>query len=164
MWLSRTPNHFQESMTPLHSYLEWNTFQYEIPSQIKETPNNKFGYGYGNCKSVLKMRMHFWEIWWISRWLDKKHYHDRKLKWKQFEDGEEAYVFFPRRKPGASPKLTSFWQGPFKVIKKMSDWTYLVNCGPRGSDQVIHVDRMRKKSTSNFHWVRTTIYCVITKS
>ena len=31
------------------------------------------------------------------------------------------------------------------MAKKISDLTYLVNCGPRGLDQVIHVDRMRKK-------------------
>ena len=54
-------------------------------------------------------------------------------------------MYFPRRKPGTSPKFTRFWRGPFKVAKKISDLTYLVNCGPRGLDQVIHVDRMRKK-------------------
>ena len=75
----------------------------------------------------------------------QKHYHDRKLKWHYFEVGEEVYVYLPRRKPGTSPKFTSFWRGPFKVVKKISDLTYLVNCGPRGLDQVIHVDRMRKK-------------------
>ena len=31
------------------------------------------------------------------------------------------------------------------MAKKISDLTYLVNCGLRGLDQVIHVDRMRKK-------------------
>ena len=75
----------------------------------------------------------------------QKHYHDRKLKWHYFEVGEEVYVYFPRRKPSTSPKFTSFWRGPFKVVKKISDLTYLVNCGLRGLDQVIHVDRMRKK-------------------
>ena len=34
----------------------------------------------------------------------QKHYHDRKLKWKKFEDGKKACVFFPRRIPCASPK------------------------------------------------------------
>ena len=75
----------------------------------------------------------------------QKHYHDRKLKWHQFAMGEEVYVFFPNRKLGTSPKFTSYWRGPYQVIKKMSDLTYLVNCGLRGSDQAIHVDRMRKK-------------------
>ena len=30
------------------------------------------------------------------------------------------------------------------MSKKISDLTYLVNCGPSGLDQVIHVDRMCK--------------------
>lgn len=68
-----------------------------------------------------------------------------KLKWKTFVSGEEVYVFFPRRKPGTSSKFTSYWQGPYRVIKKMSDITYLINCGPKGGEQVTHVDRMRKK-------------------
>ena len=54
-------------------------------------------------------------------------------------------MYFPRRKPGTSPEFKSFWQGPFQVAKKISDLIYLVYCGPRGLDQVIHVDRMRKK-------------------
>ena len=54
-----------------------------------------------------------------------------------------VYVYFPRRKPGNSPKLTSFWRGPFKVQEKCTDFTYKVLCGTKGSGQVIHVDRMR---------------------
>ena len=77
--------------------------------------------------------------------LRQKHYHGRKLKWKSFRNGEEVYVYFPRRKQGTFPKFTSYWQGPFRVIRKMSDLTYLVNCGTRGKKQVIHVDRMKKK-------------------
>ena len=44
---------------------------------------------------------------------------------------------------GTSPKLTSFWQGPYEVLQKCSDYTYLVSCGFKGSLQVIHVNRMR---------------------
>ena len=48
--------------------------------------------------------------------------------------------------PGTLPKFRSF----FKVTKKISDLTYLVNFGSRGLDQVIYVDRMRKKRAQFF--------------
>ena len=76
--------------------------------------------------------------------LRQKKYHDQKLSWEQFSKGDKVLVFFPIRKPGRSPKFTSYWRGPFSVLKKNSDWTYLVNCGRGAKSQVIHVDRMRR--------------------
>ena len=73
----------------------------------------------------------------------QKHYHDRKLHWETYSPGDRIFVYFPRVQQGKSPKFTSYWNGPYTVKKKMSDVTYLVDCGRRGSDQVIHVDRMR---------------------
>ena len=76
--------------------------------------------------------------------LRQKKFHDRQLSWERFDKGEEVLIYFPTRKPGCSPKFTSYWRGPFQVLKKYTDWTYLVNCGRYGKPQVIHVDRMRK--------------------
>ena len=76
--------------------------------------------------------------------LRQKKYHDQKLSWEQFSKGDKVLVYFPIRKPGRSPKFTSYWRGPFLVLKKNSDWTYLVNCGRNAKPQVIHVDRMRR--------------------
>jgi hypothetical protein len=39
--------------------------------------------------------------------LRQKRYHDLKLSWQKFENGDEAYVYFPVRKTGHSSKLTS---------------------------------------------------------
>ena len=92
-----TPNTImfgREVATPLD-------LQYEMPSQIKETPSNKWVWELQerleNAHAFVRNKMN-------KSMFRHKHYHDRKLKWKQFEDGEEAYVFFPRGKPGASPK------------------------------------------------------------
>ena len=75
------------------------------------------------------------------------HYHDKNLNWRKFEVNDDVFVYFPRTKMGQSPTLTSYWRGPYQVISKMSDVTYVENCGPRGSNQVIHVDRMRLKNS-----------------
>ena len=76
--------------------------------------------------------------------LRQKHYHDRKLHWESFLPGDQVYVYFPRTQVGKSPKFTQYWHGPFRVKQKLSDVTYLVDCGRKGKDQVIHVDRMKR--------------------
>jgi hypothetical protein len=78
-----------------------------------------------------------------SAMLRQKKYHDSKLSYEQFQAGDQVYVYFPQRKVGISPKLMSFWRGPFTVTSKFSDVTYKVCCGRKGKEQVIHVDRMR---------------------
>lgn len=53
------------------------------------------------------------------------------------------YVHFPLRAPGLSPKFTSQWRGPYKVLTQKSPVNYEVDCGRNGKMQVIHTDRMR---------------------
>ncbi|CAC5395589.1 unnamed protein product [Mytilus coruscus] len=77
----------------------------------------------------------------------QKKYHDQKLSWQTFKQGDQVFVFFPNVKTGTTSKLTCLWRGTFKIISKMSDVTYKVNCGRQKRPQVIHVDRMRKRST-----------------
>lgn len=147
MMAYRSAQHETTGMTPNMLMLGRETatpldLMYEMPPQIKETPNNKWVW---ELQERLESAHTFVRKKMSQSMVRQKHYHDRKLKWKKFEPKERVYVYFPRKKAGTSSKFTSFWQGPFEVIKRMTDLTYLVNCGPRGSEQVIHVDRMRKK-------------------
>lgn len=133
-----TPNMLmlgRETKTPVD-------IMYEPPRNVKKAPSHKWVW---ELQERLEIAHNTVRNNIGQAMVRQKHYHDRKLKWKTFQNGEEVYVFFPRRRPGTSPKFTSFWQGPYKIIRKMSDLTYMVNCGPRGGEQVIHVDRMRKK-------------------
>jgi hypothetical protein len=79
----------------------------------------------------------------------QKKYYDQKLSWQSFQPGDQVFVFFPNVKPGLTTKLACLWRGPFKVIAKITDVTYKVNCGRKGKPQVIHVDRIRKKFPQN---------------
>ena len=54
-----------------------------------------------------------------------------------------AYVYFPVRTLGLSPKFTNQWRGPYKELKINSSVTYIVSRGRKGVAQVIHVDRRR---------------------
>ena len=115
---------------------------YDVPSAIKPMPRNEWVWQLQerleNAHKIVRTNTQ-------QAMIRQKHYHDKKLNWAQFNENDEVYVYFPRTKSGQSPKFTSYWRGPFRIIKKMSDVTYMVNCGIRGSNQVIHVDRMRLK-------------------
>lgn len=73
----------------------------------------------------------------------QKTYHDRKLSFEKFSPDDIVFVYFPVKKVGRSAKLTSFWRGPYKILGKCSELNYRVDCGQRGKEQVVHVDRIR---------------------
>jgi hypothetical protein len=79
----------------------------------------------------------------------QKKYYDQILSWQSFQPGDQVFVFFPNVKPRLTTKLACLWRGPFKVIAKITDVTYKINCVRKGKPQVIHVDRIRKKYPQN---------------
>lgn len=112
---------------------------YQVPASIKRVPQNRW-------------------VWELQEWIEEAHafvqkhinesmqrqkkIHDKRLNWCLFEEGDKVFVFFPTKKPGHSPKFTSFWRGPYEIKKRCSEVNYLVICGRRGRAQVIHIDRM----------------------
>lgn len=124
----------REATTPLD-------IMYEMPTEIKEIPAHQWVW-------ILRERLE--KAHAIVRdnvkgeMLRQKKYHDVKVSWSSFKPGDMVYVYFPVRKSGCSPKLTSFWRGPYKVENKLSDVLYTVACGFREKSTVIHCDRMRK--------------------
>jgi hypothetical protein len=73
----------------------------------------------------------------------QKKIHDRNSKLIKYEPGQIVYVYFPLRAPGLSPKFTSQWRRPYKVLTQKYPVNYEVDCGRNGKMQVIHTDRMR---------------------
>lgn len=57
-----------------------------------------------------------------------------------FLPGERVWVFCPDRKKGISPKLTSKWFGPCKVLEQLSDVVYRLGLQTRGRIVVLHRD------------------------
>ena len=52
-------------------------------------------------------------------------------------------MFNPVRKKGVSPKLQSFWDGPFLVVQKLSDLVYKIQKSPTAKPRVVHHDRLK---------------------
>ena len=74
----------------------------------------------------------------------QKRYHDRNLSFDTIEPDDAVYVLFPVRKSGCTRKWTSFWRGPFKVSKKLSEVLFEVDCGRYGKGEPIRLQRIRK--------------------
>ena len=113
-----------------------------MPRSIAHIPQNRWAW-------ILKDRMeethqHVRQTVKGAMYRQKKYY-DQKLSWQSFQQGDQVFVFFPNVKPGLTTKLACLWGAPFKVIAKITDVTYKINCGRKGKPQVIHVDRIRKK-------------------
>ena len=74
----------------------------------------------------------------------QKRYHDQKSYRENIQVNDKVYVLFPVKRAGQTIKFCSFWRGPFKVMEKLCDVLYIIDCGRNGSHQVIHIDRLKK--------------------
>ena len=60
----------------------------------------------------------------------------------------------PARKVGICPKLVRSWEGPFLVIKRLSDVTYRIQRSPRAKRKVVHFDRLKPyHGTNGVNWL-----------
>ena len=79
----------------------------------------------------------------------QKKYYDHKARSRALEAGQPIWLLNPIRKKGVCSKLTSPWKGPYIVVKKIDDVTYLVQEGPRKTAKVHHIDRLKKYEGSS---------------
>ena len=113
---------------------------FEIPPPVKQIPNHQWVWelqeriesAHAIVRQYTQQSMH-----------RQKLIHDTRISYERFNIGDQVLVFFPVKKICTSSKLTQFWKGPFKIIEKISDLLYKVNCGRKGSDQVVHCDRLK---------------------
>jgi len=59
-----------------------------------------------------------------------------------FREGQSVWLFNPQRKKGKTPKLQSSWEGPYTIVKKLSDVTFRIQKSARHKLKIIHVDRL----------------------
>ena len=62
---------------------------------------------------------------------------------KNYNLGDAVYLYNPSRKKGVSPKLQSFWEGPYLIIEKLSDLVYKIQSAPSAKTRIIHHDRLK---------------------
>ncbi len=71
----------------------------------------------------------------------KRHY-DLRSREKTLKAGQAVWVHHPRRRVGVCQKLTSSWKGPYLILKKLDDVTYLVKRSMKQPAKVFHADRL----------------------
>ncbi len=73
----------------------------------------------------------------------QKRLYDLKKCGDPLDEGELVLLYTYRRKHGRSPKLQSFWKGPYKVTQKLSDANYRIRNLHGGHPQIVHYDRLK---------------------
>ena len=74
----------------------------------------------------------------------QKQLYDKRVHGKPFEAGDLVWLHSPAVSKGKSRKLHHPWQGPFRVIKKLSDVTYRIQGARRKRRRiVVHFDRLK---------------------
>ena len=78
----------------------------------------------------------------------QKDYYDRRVHGSQYSVGDRVWLHVPYVKRGRTPKLCRPWQGPYTVIKKLSDVTYRIQQSGNGRRrrQVVHFNRIKPYS------------------
>ncbi|GBL83033.1 hypothetical protein AVEN_165268-1 [Araneus ventricosus] len=47
-----------------------------------------------------------------------------------FKEGDQVWMYNPKRQRGLSPKLQQNWEGPYTIVKKLNDVIYRVQRSP----------------------------------
>ena len=120
MMAYRSAEHETTSFTPNMLMLGRETTMpldlvYEMPSSIKTIPPNRWVW---ELQERLEQAHDLVRKYSEGSILRQKAYHDRKVSWERFEIGDKVYVYFPVKRIGCSPKLTSFWRGCFRSKEK----------------------------------------------
>ena len=72
----------------------------------------------------------------------QKRRYDLRARKQLLEPGQAVWLYNPTRRIGVCSKLTSKWKGPYVVIRKLDDVTYLVKNSPKQKAKVYHIDRL----------------------
>ena len=73
----------------------------------------------------------------------QKRKYNKRLNQKTYGRGAPVWFYNPKRKKGVSPCLQLPWEGPYLVLKRISDVVYKIQKSPRSKARIIHHDRLR---------------------
>ena len=78
---------------------------------------------------------------------------DAKATMRPLNEGDQVWLYNPRRKKGQSPKLASPWEGPYLILKALSAVTYRIRAPGKTTCKVVHFNRLwRMKGPPKFTW------------
>ena len=96
--------------------------------------------GYAEVCRLLSSKNAFLDNLEAAQQLQKSWY-DKRARERHFQEGDDDLVLLPT----SSSKLETQWQGPYKVLKKVSDVTYVVHMhNKRKGKRTFHVNLLKK--------------------
>ena len=73
-----------------------------------------------------------------------KDFHDHNATNPPYEIGDRVWVFFPRVPKGLSKKLRHRWNGPYRIIEKLSPVHFSLRaCNNRRISTIVHAQRLK---------------------
>ena len=69
---------------------------------------------------------------------------NRKVHGPVSKEGYCVLLYYPVTPPGYSPKLSSHWRGPYRIIKCLNDVNYKIEEIGNGKQIVVHHDRLKR--------------------
>ena len=79
----------------------------------------------------------------LSTILDVRKKYDQKAHGKAYKKRNLVWLHNAAVPKGKSKKFHKPWEGPFRVVKKMTDVTYLVQLFSNHRKRVVHFDRLK---------------------
>ena len=73
----------------------------------------------------------------------KRNYDSKGVLSTPYTEGTFVWLHNEIRKKGYNPKLQFKWDGPYLVLKKLSDVVYRIQKSPKSKPRVIHFDRLK---------------------
>lgn len=79
----------------------------------------------------------------------QKHYkesYDKKVHGPNYVEGDKVWLYVPFVKPGFPRKFHKYWEGPYIIVKKLNDQTYVIkSCRALGGNvtKVVHYNKLK---------------------
>ncbi|GBM95237.1 hypothetical protein AVEN_162463-1 [Araneus ventricosus] len=59
-----------------------------------------------------------------------------------FNEGDQVWMYNPKRRRGLSSKLQQKWEGPYTIVKRLNNVIYRVRRSPNAKPKLIHINRL----------------------
>lgn len=108
--------------------------------QAETTENNsETEYAAKLCEQIKQVREHLK----VSSDWQKKNYDHHSVNQYRHKRGYQVWLYCPQRKKGICLKLMRSFDGPYLVIKRVSDLVYRIQKCPNSKPNVVHHGRLK---------------------
>ena len=96
-----------------------------------------------------KLRQTLWELHELTRrtvrdvTLQTKRRYDIKATPVDLRSDDVVWLYDPKKRRHRSRKLMTKWEGPYTVVKRLTDVVFQIRRTPKSNIRVVHADRLR---------------------